>query len=214
MERELRAIRDLNGCLRGNRGHSRRVAGYQYGGGASPAQTPRAAAGAYWLWLALAGCGSASLVAVTHVVCQDVAPTALLWSIPLGLYLLSFVITFGGSRWYGRGAGLPLLAGAIMIAFVARCTHSVVLQLPAYLAGCSRFAWPVMASSRDASHRRRAPHPSTWRSPRAARLQHLPEFLPHKFFPDFWEFEIVLWVPGVLVIATAVRDEDSWWYSG
>jgi hypothetical protein len=200
------AIADTAGALPESSGGQRASA---------PAQPLRAGAGAYWLWLALAGCGSASLVAVTHVVCQDVAPTALLWSIPLSLYLLSFVITFGGTRWHGRGVSLPLLAGAIMIAFVARCTHSVVLQLPAYLAALFAIC---MACHGELARSK----PSTTRSTSfylaiaagGALGSILAGVLAPQVFPDFWEFEIVLWAPGALIIATAVRDQDSWWYSG
>jgi hypothetical protein len=180
-----------------------------------PAPPSRARVGAYWLWLALAGCGSASLVAVTHVVCQDIAPTALLWSIPLSLYLLSFVITFGSSRWYGRGVGLPLLAGAIMIAFVARCTHSVVFQLPAYLAAL--FAICMACHGELARCKPSATRTTSFYLAIAAGGalgSILAGVLAPQIFPDFWEFEIVLWAPAALMIITAVRDQDSWWYSG
>ena len=181
----------------------------------TPARTPRARVGAYWLWLALAGCGSASLVAVTHVVCQDIAPTALLWSIPLSLYLLSFVITFGRSRWYGRGVGLPLLAGAIMIAFVARCTHSVVFQLPAYLAALFAICMAChgeLARCQPSATRTTAFYLAIAAGGALGSI--LAGVLAPRVFPDFWEFEIVLWAPGALIIATAIRDQDSWWYSG
>jgi hypothetical protein len=176
---------------------------------------PRAGARGHWQWVALAGCGSASLVAVTHVVCQDVAPAPLLWAIPLGLYLLSFIITFGSPRWYGRAVGLPLLAGAIMIAFVARCTHSVVLQLPAYLAAL--FVICMACHGELARCKPTTTGPTSFYLAVAAGGalgSILAGVVAPRVFPDFWEFEGVLWAAGALIIAAAVRDHDSWWYSG
>ena len=83
-------------------------------------------------WLSLAACASAALLAITNVMCQDVAPVALLWAVPLSLYLISFIICFGRSRWYSRTLCHPLLGIAIILAFTARCTHSIRYQLPAY----------------------------------------------------------------------------------
>lgn len=54
------------------------------------------------LWLCLPACASILLLAVTNKMCQDVAPTPFLWVLPLALYLLSFIISFDGPRWYSR----------------------------------------------------------------------------------------------------------------
>ncbi len=61
-------------------------------------------------WLALSACGSAMLLAVTNQMCQDVAVIPFLWVLPLALYLLSFVICFGGEGFYVRGVFLSGLA--------------------------------------------------------------------------------------------------------
>lgn len=44
------------------------------------------------------------LLSTTNHICQDLAPVPLLWVVPLGLFLLSFVIAFDNPRWYHRGA--------------------------------------------------------------------------------------------------------------
>ncbi len=56
------------------------------------------------LWLLLSACGSIMLLAGTNQLCQNVAAVPLLWILPLGLYLLSFVLCFDGGRWYSRAA--------------------------------------------------------------------------------------------------------------
>ncbi|MBW1686264.1 MAG: hypothetical protein JRS35_14515, partial [Deltaproteobacteria bacterium] len=53
-------------------------------------------------WFTSAGCASVVLLATTNQVCQDVAVVPLLWVVPLALYLLSFVLTFGSERGYDR----------------------------------------------------------------------------------------------------------------
>jgi hypothetical protein len=61
------------------------------------------------LWIALAACGSALLLSVTNHITQNVASVPFLWIVPLGLYLLSFVLCFDASGWYRRGLFLRLL---------------------------------------------------------------------------------------------------------
>ncbi len=60
------------------------------------------------LWLGLSACASMLLVAVTQEITQNVASVPLLWVVPLALYLLTFILTFGCSRCYGRAYAIPL----------------------------------------------------------------------------------------------------------
>ena len=52
------------------------------------------------LWIGLAACASALLLAVTSHLTQNVAPIPLLWVAPLSLYLLSFILCFESDRLY------------------------------------------------------------------------------------------------------------------
>src|SRR4051812_12346290 len=54
------------------------------------------------LWMALAACASALLLAVTNHLTQNVAAIPFLWVLPLSLYLLSFILCFDSDRWYRR----------------------------------------------------------------------------------------------------------------
>ena len=54
------------------------------------------------LWVALAACASALLLAVTNHLTQNVAAIPFLWVLPLSLYLLSFILCFDSDRWYRR----------------------------------------------------------------------------------------------------------------
>jgi hypothetical protein len=65
------------------------------------------------LWVALAACGSAMLLAVTNHITQNIASVPFLWVIPLSLYLLTFILCFDARRWYNRPLFLRLLGIAL-----------------------------------------------------------------------------------------------------
>jgi hypothetical protein len=55
-----------------------------------------------WTWLLLSFFSSAMFLATTNKLSLEVAAVPFLWVIPLGLYLLTFVICFDRPRWYAR----------------------------------------------------------------------------------------------------------------
>jgi SAM-dependent methyltransferase len=65
------------------------------------------------LWFGLSACSSALLLAITNHITQNIAAVPLLWVIPLSLYMLSFILCFGSSRWYRRTIFLRLLGVAL-----------------------------------------------------------------------------------------------------
>lgn len=65
------------------------------------------------LWVALAACGSALLLAITNHITQNIAAVPLLWVIPLSVYLLSYILCFERAAWYPRGLFLRLLGIAL-----------------------------------------------------------------------------------------------------
>jgi hypothetical protein len=68
------------------------------------------------LWISLAACGSAMLLATTNLLCEDVVVTPTLWVLPLCLYLLSFILCFDHPRWYRREIFYGLYAASICVA--------------------------------------------------------------------------------------------------
>jgi hypothetical protein len=54
------------------------------------------------IWMGLAACASALLLAVTNHLTQNIAAIPFLWVLPLSLYLLSFILCFDSDRWYDR----------------------------------------------------------------------------------------------------------------
>ena len=77
------------------------------------AEAEAPAFGQYLLWIALAACSSTMLLAVTTHLSQNVAAIPFLWIVPLSLYLLSFIVCFGGRDWDWKPAFLPLPALAL-----------------------------------------------------------------------------------------------------
>ncbi len=65
------------------------------------------------LWLLLAACASTLLLSVTNHLTQNVASIPFLWVLPLGLYLLTFILTFDYERLYNRAVFIWLLMTAI-----------------------------------------------------------------------------------------------------
>ena len=53
-------------------------------------------------WVLLPACASLALLATTNHVTSDVAVIPFLWVVPLGLYLISFIVAFDHARWYRR----------------------------------------------------------------------------------------------------------------
>ena len=81
------------------------------------ADAPRPRLASRLLWLALPACGSIMLLAVTNQMCADVGVVPFLWVLPLGLYLLSFILVFDSDRVYWRPVFWPALfvvAGGIL----------------------------------------------------------------------------------------------------
>jgi predicted O-methyltransferase YrrM len=54
------------------------------------------------MWLGLSAAPSVLLLATTQQICQEVSVVPFLWILPLGIYLLSFILCFDSERWYRR----------------------------------------------------------------------------------------------------------------
>jgi len=82
------------------------------------------------LWILLSAIASTLLLAVTSQITQEVAATPFLWVLPLTLYLLSFILTYSGERWYPRrlyGVLLVLASAGFVWALVDTQAHFVAL---------------------------------------------------------------------------------------
>jgi hypothetical protein len=82
------------------------------------------------LWLFLAACGSALLLAITNHISRNIASVPLLWMIPLALYLLSFILCFERSGWYHRDLFLRLLGASLGAMAYSLSGSFSILPLP------------------------------------------------------------------------------------
>lgn len=73
-----------------------------------PTEAPASRTGPGWRqragWIALPALASLAFIATTDHVSHDIAPEPRLWIATLGLYLLTFILSFDHPRWYRPGA--------------------------------------------------------------------------------------------------------------
>lgn len=89
------------------------------------------------LWFALPACASALFLSLTNVLTGDVAPMPFLWVLPLGLYLVSFILTFDSPRWYARNLYLAVFALAPLALLVVWNEGLRQVGLPSLIGICS-----------------------------------------------------------------------------
>jgi SAM-dependent methyltransferase len=90
------------------------------------------------LWILFSACGSGLLVAASTQLSTNVAPIPLLWVVPLGLYLLTFILNFSNRRCYHRAAFFPWVAAALggmaWLYTHSDTNQSIQYVIPLYLA--------------------------------------------------------------------------------
>lgn len=99
------------------------------------AESGRISPRTWFFWLALPAWGTIMLIACTNQLTQEVASSPFLWVLPLGLYLLTFIVCFDRPRWYRRkifAALLPVVALAACAALYAGASVPFGLQLLVY----------------------------------------------------------------------------------
>ncbi|HEY6945616.1 MAG TPA: fused MFS/spermidine synthase [Candidatus Acidoferrum sp.] len=83
------------------------------------------------LWVGLSACSSALLLAITNHITQNIAAVPFLWIIPLSLYMLSFILCFGSSRWYHRMFFLRVLG--VALGCLAYALSPSLMSLPLWI---------------------------------------------------------------------------------
>jgi SAM-dependent methyltransferase len=90
-----------------------------------------------WRWVLLAFVPCSLMLSVTTYITSEVAPIPLLWVIPLGVYLLAFILVFARRRilphqWMVRA--MPVAAAAVVITLVARLLQPIAVLLALHVA--------------------------------------------------------------------------------
>ncbi len=168
------------------------------------------------VWLGLSASASVMFLATTNQICQDIGVVPLLWILPLGIYLLTFVICFEHERWYSRGWYHPLFAMAIFAAcFVLNngAINNLVGQIAIYT---SVLFIVSMVCNGELARCKPSPHFLTQFYLTVAAGGALGGVLvalaaPH-IFRGFWEYQSGLWMSALLLTIILVRDKQSWLY--
>ena len=155
-------------------------------------------------WLALPACGTAILMGTTNKLCQDLAVVPFLWMLPLALYLVTFIISFHGSRWYIREVYIPLLvllwAGVLWVMFKGVVVH-IIGQI---LVFCGALFLSCMICHGELYRLRPEPARLTMYyltiSAGGALGGLFVALLAPMLFHGYWEYHISLWAVGLLVL--------------
>jgi hypothetical protein len=189
--------------------------------GRPPASVPHATpvtgcaprAGDWLLWLSLAACPSALLLATTNYVSQEIAVIPFLWIVPLSLYLASFVLTFDGDRWYVRGAWATLLAlGVTLSAFILDRGTAAHVLLQLAVAALALFAACMVCHGELARTKPAASYLTAFYlalTVGGALGGVLVSLVAPVVFPGTWEYPLGLWLVAVLALVAFRRDRRS-----
>jgi hypothetical protein len=168
-------------------------------------------------WFGLSACGCAMLLAVTNRMCQEIASVAFLWVLPLSIFLLSFILCFNQKPLYWRWLFYPLFFAAV--AWSAVISETMV-RLPDPLVQIVSLAFLLFVACM-VYHGELAtlkPHPSHLTSyyffialGGASGSVLVGLIAPH-VFPAFWEFQLALFISGLLLFILLLRDRRSWLY--
>ena len=178
--------------------------------------TNRPTAWAFLLWFALAAAASVVFLATTNQLCQDVAVVPLLWIVPLGIYLLSFILCFEHPRWYVRnwfhGAFALSLCAACFVLFDG-AIGSISVQVGIYLAVL--FVVCMVCHGELARSKPEARSLTAFYLAVAAGGAFGGVFvglLAPRLFTGFWEYQLGLFVSAVLLLLILSRERGSWLY--
>ena len=110
-------------------------------------------------WLGLGAAGVVMFMSVTNIITYEVAPVPLLWVIPLGIYLMAFVLNFKSNPWcpywITRFIG-PIIGLSAMVYFLSQKHLLPVLLIIIILMGLlffiCMFAQNQLIQSKPSSH--------------------------------------------------------------
>ena len=166
------------------------------------------------LWIGLAACGTIMLLSVTNLICQEIAVVPFLWALPLSIYLISFILCFHRTRIYRRGPFHVLFAvtaawGGVLFLMGERV--EVQTQIEGF--GVLLFAACMVYHGELVALKPNPRHLTSFylhiASGGALGSVFVGLIAPH-LFPAIWEFQLGLWLSGLLLAFILWRDKTSW----
>ena len=165
------------------------------------------------LWLLLPANASLLMLAVTHQISQDVAAVPFLWVIPMSIYLFSFILAFGGNRWYRRSVFLsalvPALLGALWLMYEGGTApiSGQILGWSSVLMVCCTVCHGELARLKP--HPRRLTGFYLMIALGGAAGGIFAALLAPQLFDLFLELHVGLWICSVLAIVMLAIDPNS-----
>jgi hypothetical protein len=167
-------------------------------------------------WVLLAACGSAMLLSVTNIICQQVAVFPFLWVLPLCLYLTSFIICFEYSRFYRRGpfhaffALTAVTACAVLLQSAITPLFTELIVFLAVMFACCMVCHGEIALTKPAPSYLTGFYLSV--SLGGAIGGVFVSVIAPMIFPNLWEFPLSILATGAFLLLAVRRDANSWWY--
>jgi hypothetical protein len=171
-------------------------------------------------WVVLAMIPSSLLLSVTTHLTTDVAAIPLLWLIPLGLYLLTFVLVFSRRQWIPRPVllrWLPLVVIVALIVMLSEATYPMPLVMGLHLLG---FFWLAMVCHGELSRTRPAAQHLTdfylWLALGGVLGGALNALVAPLLFPGHYEYPLMIVLACVFGMNHAARPTryDCQWAAG
>ena len=168
-----------------------------------------------WIfWLALPACATALLMATTNKMCQDVAVVPFLWVLPLGLYLITFIISFDSPQWYVREFYVPVLIlcwGGVLWVIKEGVDVDILLQVIIY---CTSLFVSCMVCHGELFRLRPEPSRVTQYylgiSAGGAIGGFTVAVLAPMILSGYWEYHITIWLVGLLFLLLQCFMRDAW----
>ncbi|HVO09668.1 MAG TPA: fused MFS/spermidine synthase [Vicinamibacteria bacterium] len=178
-----------------------------------PSEAEATGPGLPLLWLGLSAFPVMMLLAVTSHITQEVAAVPLLWTLPLALYLVSFVITFGWPVVAQRllpGALLVLAASAAVVGLARVLDLGVTARV-----GLWSFVLLAYALAGHGELVRRRPGPGRLTgfyltvAAGGALGGVVNAVLAPRLFDGYWELHVAILAGPLLVLVSWLHDPDS-----
>lgn len=165
------------------------------------------------VWVVLAACASAMLLAVTNVICQEVAVIPLLWVLPLAVYLITFIACFARRGIYRRWLFHPFFAMTAILTLVLGHrppTWDIFAFLLLLFAVCMMCHGELVRLKPPPSHLT-----SFYLSLAAggALGSAFVSLIAPLLFTQLWELPITEVAAAIVVIVVLFRDRQSWFYT-
>lgn len=170
-----------------------------------------------FLWLFLPAVSSIILLSGTHQLTQGIAPIPFLWLLPLGLYLLSFVLCFSEKTYYKSNMysytfllSLPLVLSMIMhpalLGIIAELSFYAVMFFTCFMI-CHSELYNIRPSSDQLNKYYLFMAAGSVIGSLVVAI-----IAPLFFVGLFWEFLLGLFLATIIVILIPLRDKYSVFY--